>query len=85
MRKVYLFRGDQYICYSNGISEFADEGYPDHHKDMTGWDNDNIDAAFQFKEKSYFIKGNQYTLSDDPTNKKPLSDLWNSVSSKEKE
>lgn len=77
--KIYLFRGDQYVCYSNGISEFADEGYPDQHKDITGWDEE-IDAAFQFQEKSYFIKGNQYTVSDDLNSKKPLSDLWKSVS-----
>ncbi len=71
--KIYLFRGEQYVRYSNGISEFADEGYPEQHKEMTGWDR--IDVAFQFNDQSYFIKGNQYTRSDNLNLKQPLSQL----------
>ncbi|WP_424101523.1 hemopexin repeat-containing protein [Moorena producens] len=72
--KTYLFRDDQYVCYSNGYDGPVDEGYPKPTRDLTGWDS--IDAAFQFGGKSYFIKGYQYTCYEDKTNKQPLSKLW---------
>jgi len=77
--KTYLFRKDQYVRYSNGYDGQADDGYPQQTREITGWNS--IDAAFQFNNgQSYFIKGNQYTRSDNLNDKQPLSELGLNVS-----
>ena len=72
--KTYLFRDDKHLRYSSGYDGEADAGYPQPNENMTGWES--IDAAFEFKGKAYFIKGNQYTCSDNLKDKQPLSNLW---------
>jgi ribosomal protein S18 acetylase RimI-like enzyme len=71
--KTYLFRDDQYVRYSRGYDGPVDDGYP---QLLTDVGFSTVDAAFQFGAHTYYMKGDQYTRSDDVTVKRPLSDLW---------
>ncbi|AOW98559.1 hypothetical protein BJP34_03050 [Moorena producens PAL-8-15-08-1] len=77
--KTYLFRDDQYVRYSNGYDGLVDDGYPrklsENKDNLPQWES--MDAAFEYGNKSYFIKGDQYVTSDDLNTPLKISDkLW---------
>ena len=67
--KIYLFKGDQYIRYSESHQEFVDEGFPRSIKD--NWGNlpvrfeQSVDAGFVLEGKTYFVKGDEYVRYSD--------------------
>jgi len=73
--KTYLFSGDQYTCYSNGKSDYVDEGFPKVIADNWGEDlpqeyKDGIDAGLVFDGRTYFFKDDEYVRYSDSTCKK---------------
>ncbi|WP_273327712.1 hemopexin repeat-containing protein [Vallitalea guaymasensis] len=72
--KLFVFKDNQYIRYSNLDNEYVDEGYP---RDIcNNWGNmpinfeESIDGAFIFDNKTYMIKGQDYIRYSDPAYKK---------------
>ena len=88
--KVYLFKGNQYVRFSN-VGDGVDAGYPKAISD--GWPGlpasfqSGIDAALlrESNGKIYFFKGNQYVrfsnVSDgvDAGYPKPIAGNWNGL------
>lgn len=70
--KVYLFKGDEYIRYTDFEQEFIDEGYPKPIKD--NWGNLptefelELDGAFVFEGKTYLTKSDQHVRYSGNTN-----------------
>ena len=67
--KTYIFKGNQFIRYSNSENEFIDEGYPKTIKD--NWGNlpinyeVSVDGGFVFEGRTYLIKGDEYIRYSD--------------------
>ena len=67
--KTYIFKGADFIRYSNFDNEFIDEGYPKAIKD--NWGNlpvdyeSSIDGGFVFEGKTYLTKGDEYVRYSD--------------------
>lgn len=68
---TYLFKGQQYLRYSNINNEYVDEGYPKAIKNnwgnmAQGFDN-GIEGAFVFEEKTYLVKGDEHIRYSEQT------------------
>jgi hypothetical protein len=83
--KIYLFKGDQYVRYTN-VGSGIDDGYP---KPIAGnWPglpdsfNEGLDAALWRDDRIYFFKGDQYVRytnvgsGPDAGYPKPIAENW---------
>lgn len=92
--RVFLFRGDQYLRYSDAqrvgsAGAFADEGYPksiagsfeaEGVAPLPGVMTKQLDAAFLDRDGSYyFFAGNRFAHSATPFELRDLRDRWGKV------
>ena len=68
---LYLFKGGQYLRYTDPLAEFADEGYPrairDRWGDLPAEFEAGIDGAFVFSGRTYLCRGDHYVRYGDPS------------------
>jgi len=86
--KVYMFSGDQYIRYTTGVSDFADEGYP---KKISSWytfEGDALPAAAlqgikaMFEDadgETYIFTGSGFLALSNPSVLSPVNSKWGRV------
>ncbi len=67
---LYVFKGNQYLRYSDPTAEFVDEGYPRAIRDEWGDLPDDFktgfDGSFVFDGRTYLCRGNRYVRYSDP-------------------
>jgi hypothetical protein len=66
---LYVFKGNQYLRYSDPAAEYVDEGYPreigDEWGDLPAEFKAGFDGAFVFDGRTYFSRGNRYVRYSD--------------------
>ncbi len=68
---LYVFKGEQYIRYTDSEQKFVDEGFPKPIKD--NWGNlpvnfeAGVDGGFVFEGRTYFLKQDDYVRYSDAT------------------
>ena len=71
---LYVFKGSQYLRYSDPTAAFVDEGYPREIRDLWGDLDDDfkkgIDGAFVFDGRTYFCRGSSFVRYSDPSFKR---------------
>ncbi|MTI33032.1 hemopexin repeat-containing protein [Xanthovirga aplysinae] len=76
MGRLYVFKGDQFIRYSDTKELFSDEDdlqkyvdatYPmlisDHEATLPASFTDNLEATFTFEGRQFFVKGTEYVMA----------------------
>jgi hypothetical protein len=71
---LYVFKGSQYLRYSDPTAAFVDEGYPREIRDLWGDLDDDfkkgIDGAFVFDGRTYLCRGKSFVRYSDPSYKR---------------
>ena len=69
-QSLYVFKGTQYLRYTDPTAEFVDEGYPrairDEWGDLTDEFKAGIDGAFVFDGRTYLCRDKRYVRYGDP-------------------